>query len=48
MDPNATLARIIDAAVAGDADELRDAANDLAVWLTKGGFAPDEPRLTLE
>ncbi len=42
MDPNTTLQRIIDAALSGDAAELRDAANDLAEWLERGGFAPNE------
>ncbi len=44
MDPNATLARIIDAAVAGDYDEMIEAAQDLSRWLATGGFAPQEPR----
>jgi hypothetical protein len=41
MDPNATLERIIDAAVSGDASELMDAAADLANWLRQGGYAPE-------
>lgn len=40
MDPDATLQNIIDAAVAGEADELRYFANELAGWLDLGGFAP--------
>jgi hypothetical protein len=44
MDPNATLARIIEAAVAGDADELYQAAEDLTDWLERDGAPPDDPR----
>lgn len=44
MDPNETLARIIDAAVAGDRRRLAAAAVDLTNWLRNGGFAPDDPR----
>jgi hypothetical protein len=44
MDPNATLARIIDAAVAGDIEALADAVADLTVWLAQGGFKPSDPR----
>lgn len=44
MDPNAALNEIIDAAVRGDAREMLFLANDLAIWLTKGGFAPTDPR----
>lgn len=48
MDPNATLARIIEAAIAGDAETLREAAGDLAEWLERGGFAPADPTATSE
>lgn len=41
MDPNACLKRIADAAGAGDVEETTDAATDLAVWLHRGGFAPE-------
>lgn len=43
MDPDACLARLIEAAADGDADELLYAAEDLAEWLRKGGFAPSNP-----
>ncbi len=43
MDPNATLQRIIDAAVAGDIGELVEASIDLAAWLKSGGFPPIRP-----
>lgn len=42
MDPEATLRAIIQAAIDGDADTLREAAQDLAEWLDRGGFAPKE------
>ncbi len=44
MDPDATLARIIDAAVGSDANDLIEAAQDLAEWLDNNGFAPQDPR----
>jgi hypothetical protein len=44
MDPDACLARLLDAATRGDADELADAAADLAGWLQRGGFPPRDPR----
>jgi hypothetical protein len=44
MDPEACLSRLIDAAVAGDAEELRWAADDLAGWLERGGYRPHDPR----
>lgn len=44
MDPNVALAEIIDAAVKGDAREMLFLASDLAIWLTKGGFPPKDPR----
>ena len=44
MDPDACLARLLDAAVAGDAEEFADAGDDLYVWLQGGGFAPRDPR----
>jgi hypothetical protein len=40
MDPNACLARVLEAVRTRDSDELRTAANDLADWLDKGGFQP--------
>lgn len=41
MDPNACLARMLDAIVSGDKDEAIDAASDLNEWLARGGFEPD-------
>lgn len=40
MDPNATLEALIEAALNGDADELREMAEHLADWLDKRGFPP--------
>jgi hypothetical protein len=44
MDPDATLARLLEAAAEGNADEVREAAEDLATWLERGGFPPKDPR----
>ena len=44
MDPDATLARLIDAAVNGLPDALREAANDLALWFERRGYSPLDPR----
>jgi hypothetical protein len=44
MDPDATLAELIDAAIAGDWRSLEDHAENLAEWLKTGGFAPADPR----
>ncbi len=44
MDPDACLARLLDAAVAGDAEEFANAGEDLYDWLRGGGFAPRDPR----
>ncbi len=38
MDPDACLRRIADA---DDASEIFDACEDLNMWLSRGGFAPD-------
>ena len=43
MDPEATLRVIINAACEGDAEQLRESANDLANWIEAGGFAPGRP-----
>ena len=48
MDPNATLQRIIEAAWQGEADELQDAAQDLASWFRNGGFAPTKIILPMD
>ncbi len=40
MDPNKVLAKLIEAAYAGDGYGVRDAAADLADWLQRGGFPP--------
>ncbi len=44
MDPDATLNELIEAAVNGDTAMLRDAADDLVLWLKRGGFTPADPR----
>jgi len=48
MDPNATLAAIINAAVEGRVfsgpDSLENLALDLAMWIWKGGHLPNDPR----
>ena len=49
MDPNATLARILDALCAkqfrpANAAEARYALEDLIAWLARGGFSPADPR----
>jgi len=45
MDPDITLAVIVNAAVAGDSLALQYAAEDLANWLSNGGFPPDRKKL---
>jgi hypothetical protein len=40
MDPNATLARLIDAIQEGDWEEALAASQDLTDWLLCGGFMP--------
>jgi len=40
MDPHACYLRLIEALAAGDVDESRDAAEDLATWISKGGNVP--------
>jgi hypothetical protein len=40
MDPNAALFALIDAALMGDADAVRNSASDLAGWLDAGGRNP--------
>lgn len=53
MDPNQTLLDIILTAtsIPGSpeharliAEQLRDQADDLATWIERGGFTPDDPR----
>jgi hypothetical protein len=44
MDPDACLARLLDAAVQGDAEAFANAGEDLYDWLQAGGFAPRDPR----
>lgn len=44
MDANAALDAIIEAAIRGEAQNLMEAAENLAEWLDKGGFTPDDPR----
>lgn len=40
MDPNQTLAVLIDAATDGDVDRMNTAYEHLWVWMNRGGFAP--------
>jgi hypothetical protein len=40
MDPHACYIRLIEALAAGDVDESRGAAEDLATWISKGGDVP--------
>jgi hypothetical protein len=41
MDPNATLARWALALADNEAQEAREAGEDLTLWLARGGFEPD-------
>ena len=40
MDPQACLCRILDAIENQDRDEIQYACEDLAKWISKGGFLP--------
>lgn len=40
MDPNATLALLLDAISEGDIAAASEHSEDLACWLEKGGFVP--------
>ena len=44
MDPDATLALLLDAVVAGDMEMAEAALDDLTSWVTSGGFLPTDPR----
>lgn len=44
MDPDAALAALIDYAVEGYADMVREHADALVDWLNAGGFPPRDPR----
>lgn len=44
MDPNACLARFLDACRAGDRDEALHTLGTLRVWIATGGFLPADPR----
>lgn len=44
MDPDATLARLLDALTRGDLDEAFAAFDDLTTWISSGGFLPTDPR----
>jgi hypothetical protein len=47
MDPDATLARIIDAAVNKDSSEMWESMHELYEWIfIRGGFPPADPRNT--
>jgi hypothetical protein len=39
-DPDATLAKIVNACVNGDRRELYFATQDMRAWLAKGGYRP--------
>jgi hypothetical protein len=41
MDPNATLEILLEAAFESDVDTFREAADNLAEWLSKKGFPPE-------
>jgi hypothetical protein len=43
MDPQACLQRFIDADKDQDWDEAETAAEDLMVWMARGGFEPKWP-----
>jgi hypothetical protein len=44
MDPNACFARFLSAALADDFPTALSAAEDLAAWMSSGGFEPTWPR----
>lgn len=46
MDPNAALDNLLFALADGDRDSAIDAADDLASWLSNGGFIPWEHALS--
>jgi hypothetical protein len=43
MDPNATLAALIDALECNNVPDAQVAFSDLIEWLQKGGFSPKRP-----
>jgi hypothetical protein len=45
MDPNATYDMLVDAILADDTDGAIEHARNLWNWLSKGGFAPDRPKI---
>lgn len=47
MDPDACLTELIDAVAAGDGQEAYDHADNLLMWLNRGGFAPGGGKLRL-
>ncbi len=47
MDPQACLARLVDAIADEDRGEAAEAADDLYTWLCDGGFAPEIDRASL-
>jgi hypothetical protein len=48
MDPDACLAKLLDAFRDGDREAAYEAIEDLSDWLAKGGFMPADPRITLD
>ena len=45
MDPNETMHKLIDAAIAGESYQFRYYADILFEWIEYGGFPPTDPRL---
>jgi hypothetical protein len=41
MDPECCWNRLLNRLIAGNVNEARDAAKDLANWIDKGGFMPN-------
>ena len=44
VDPDTALNALIEAAMAADVAAFNEAADALATWLERGGFAPTDPR----
>ena len=47
MDPDATLAALLDAFRDEDREAAYQAIEDLSDWLARGGFMPKDPRVAL-
>lgn len=48
MDPITCWHRLLDAIASGDPGEARDSAEDLAMWVGRGGFLPRDLVDTIE